>query len=152
MIQTKVGAALEKGKQKHLESEKDNEDKKHQIKYSKTEASKFKEVSSYLGVSRDSLIRQSILVTRFYYSDEISRSWLVEQVKKLQQGVEENEAAMSQELSLEYRDEKALEEMALMDCISGCVSFGLNILHQQNIVNKLSLEELKEFYNSDEPS
>lgn len=152
MIQTKVGAALEKGKQKHAESEKDNEDKKHQIKYSKTEASKFKEVSSYLGVSRDSLIRQSILVTRFYYSDEISRSWLVEQVKKLQQGVEENEAAMSQELSLEYRDEKALEEMALMDCISGCVSFGLNILHKQNIVNKLSLEELKEFYNSDEPS
>ncbi|WP_159789379.1 hypothetical protein [Sodalinema gerasimenkoae] len=152
MIQTKVGAALEKGKQKHLESEKDNEDKKHQIKYSKTEASKFKEVSSYLGVSRDSLIRQSILVTRFYYSDEISRIWLVEQVKKLQQCVEENEAAMSQELSLEYRDEKALEEMALMDCISGCVSFGLNILHKQNIVDKLSLEELKEFYDSDEPS
>ncbi|USR89506.1 hypothetical protein NEA10_11455 [Phormidium yuhuli AB48] len=152
MIQTKVEAALKKGKQKHLESEKYNEDKKHQIKYSRTEASKFKEVSSYLGVSRDSLIRQSILVTRFYYSDEISRSWLVEQVKKLQQGVEENEAAMSQELSLEYRDEKALEEMALMDCISGCVSFGLNILHKQNIVDKLSLEELKEFYNSDEPS
>lgn len=151
MVQTKVDAALKKGKQKHLDSEK-NEDKKYQIKYPRTEIFKFKKLSEYLGVSRDGLIRQSILVTRFYYSDDISRNWIVEQVKKLQQGIDNNEAAMSQELDLEYRDEKALEEMSLMDYVSGCVSFGLNILYQQNISKKLSLEELKGFYNSDEQS